>query len=240
MTRTRSRARPGEGTRLREDILAAAERLLDESGTEEALTMRAVATRTGVTTPAVYIHFADKEALLEAVCLRVWSELGAAVRERAQSRRNPLSALAEQGRAFAQFALSHPVQYRVLMMRQSLSPGMTAAAQACYEYHTQTVSECVAAGFFHGNPERLALSLWAALHGCVSLLIAQPEFPWPASPEDLIEDTIRMAGFGTALACRVPASTRVPSHAITHRFDAAAQQLMMDDPDSPDAPHRGT
>jgi hypothetical protein len=28
------------------------------------------------------------------------------------------------------------------------------------------------------DPEQLAQSLWAGMHGLVSLLIARPEFPW--------------------------------------------------------------
>lgn len=225
MTRSRSRARPGEGARLREDILDAAARILEETGTEDALTMRAVAARTGVSTPAVYMHFADKEALIEAVCLQVWSKLGATVQERGRTRRHPFSALGEQARSFARFALDHPVQYRVLMMRHSLSPGVTEAARACYQYHLNTVTECVQAGIFTGDPQRLALNLWSALHGCVSLLIAQPEFPWPAAPEEIVEDTIRMAGFGSAIASRIPPSARMSSAQLAERLDAAAQQL---------------
>ncbi|MBB3036672.1 TetR/AcrR family transcriptional regulator [Hoyosella altamirensis] len=230
MTRTRNRARPGEGARLRDDILDAAEALLEESGTEEALTMRAVAAKTGVTTPAVYLHFADKEALLEAVCLRVWSQLGAEVRERGKTRSNPFSALAEQGRTFAQFALAHPIQYRVLMMRPSMTPGVSEAAQACYQFHADTVTQCVESGILQGDSERLALSLWAALHGCVSLLIAQPDFPWPDTPDAIVEDAIRMAGYGTALSSRIPHSTRIPSSDLPRRLDAAADQLMNEGP----------
>jgi len=73
---TRVRANPGEGERLREEILSAAERLLVDAGGDEALTLRAVAQHVGVTTPSLYRHFRDKASLVSAVCLRVWHELG--------------------------------------------------------------------------------------------------------------------------------------------------------------------
>ena len=64
----RARARRGEGPRLREEILAAATRLLAETGDEEAVSIRAVAEAVGVTPPSIYLHFADKTELIFAVC----------------------------------------------------------------------------------------------------------------------------------------------------------------------------
>jgi AcrR family transcriptional regulator len=49
----RHRARRGEGDRLREEILAAAERLLLETGDESAVSIRAVADAVGVTPPSI-------------------------------------------------------------------------------------------------------------------------------------------------------------------------------------------
>jgi AcrR family transcriptional regulator len=71
----RSRARRGEGDRLREQILEAAEHLLIQTGNEEAVTIRAVAEAVGVTPPSVYLHFADKDDLLFAICERHFARL---------------------------------------------------------------------------------------------------------------------------------------------------------------------
>ena len=60
----RTRARRGEGERLREEILDAAERLLIETGNRDAVSIRAVAEAVGVTPPSIYLHFADKTELL--------------------------------------------------------------------------------------------------------------------------------------------------------------------------------
>lgn len=198
------RAKPGEGVRLREEILRAADELLAETGSEESLTLRAVAGRTGVSTPSVYLHFADKEALIEAVCLRAWDELGSRIRDAFAGTEDPFRALGRCGQAYARFALEHPTQYRVLMLRPATTPGIPPAAAACFGYMVEAVTACVEAGMFRGEPEALALRLWTAVHGCVSLLITQPGMPWPDDLDAFVGDVVRMAGYGTAVASRLP------------------------------------
>ena len=56
---TRARNRRGEGARLRDDIVAAAVALLDETGDQAAVSLRAVARRVGIAAPSIYRHFAD-------------------------------------------------------------------------------------------------------------------------------------------------------------------------------------
>ncbi|MFD3744818.1 TetR/AcrR family transcriptional regulator [Nocardia sp. NPDC058633] len=200
MTNRRVRANPGQGGRLREEILEAAEQLLESTGTEDALTVRAVATAAGVSTPSVYLHFADREALLEAVCIRVWGQLEELF-HRCQVA-DPFHSMGRFGCAYVKFALAHPVQYRVLLMRKSTSEN--PAATTCFRLMTNAISSCVATGLMHGDPGTLALQLWSAAHGCVSLLIAAPQLPWPEDLDSFIDDTIRMAGFGVAVQARLP------------------------------------
>ncbi|MFI6297030.1 TetR/AcrR family transcriptional regulator [Nonomuraea sp. NPDC050790] len=221
---TRTRARRGEGALLREEILRAAEDLLAESGAEEALTLRAVAARAGVSTPSVYLHFADKEALLEAVCLRVWDELGRLFRENDHG--DPFRALGRCGRAYARFALEHPVQYRVLLMRPPLSEreAVPAAAAACFGHMVAVVERCVESGILRGDPRRLALTLWSSVHGCVALVLAQPDFPWP-DVDELVDQAVVVAGFGSAMLSRVP-PTGIPASAeLAGDLDELAERL---------------
>ncbi|MEV0584211.1 TetR/AcrR family transcriptional regulator [Nonomuraea sp. NPDC050310] len=215
----RVRANPGEGALLRGEILRVAEELLAETGTEQALTLRAVAARAGVSTPSVYLHFSGKEALIEAVCLRAWDELAESMRlARAD---DPFARLARRGQAYARFALAHPTQYRVLLMR----PADHRAAQACFDLMLETVRDCVEAGVLTGEPEKLATRMWAAIHGCVSLLIAQPGFPWPEEIDDFVTNVVRMAGFGTAVAERLPRRGVLPTPRLGPALDAACRTL---------------
>jgi AcrR family transcriptional regulator len=199
---TRPRARPGEGALLREEILVAAEALLDEAGDESALTLRAVAARTGVTSPAVYRHFADKSVLTAAVCMRVWEALGREVRAAIASCQDPFQGLRHGAIAFLRFGLEHPVQYRLLMMgrpRRGDEPHPEQeAALACLRYVVEAVEPCVAAGVLRGDPEQIALRSLAALHGCVALVIAHPYFPWPDDLDEILDQVSRMTGLGNA------------------------------------------
>ena len=81
------------------------------------------------------------------------------------------------------------------------------------------------AGVLRGVPDRLALGLWSAVHGCVSLLIAQSAFPWHEDVEVFVDDTIRMAGFGAALFSRIPQDAVPASAVLSAELDAMLVRL---------------
>ena len=60
---------------MRDEILDATTELLLETGQAKAVSIRSVAQRVGVTPPSIYLHFADKDALLDAVCARYFEKL---------------------------------------------------------------------------------------------------------------------------------------------------------------------
>ncbi|WP_405812725.1 TetR/AcrR family transcriptional regulator [Streptomyces sp. NBC_01390] len=74
MTTSLDRAAKEQGGLLRDQLLDIAGRTL-EDGDADALTIRAVATSADVTPPSVYLHFASKQELVHATCLRVWRTL---------------------------------------------------------------------------------------------------------------------------------------------------------------------
>ncbi|GAA1977848.1 TetR/AcrR family transcriptional regulator [Amycolatopsis minnesotensis] len=221
----RARARPGDGAKLREEILRTAERLLAESGTEEALTLRAVAKLASVTTPSVYLHFSGKEALVEAVCLRVWDELGTRIRDACEGTSDPFVTLGQCGRAYIHFALEHPVQYRVLLMRPNDAEAIPPAAEACFRHMVGAVTACVENGVLKGDPETLALGMWSAMHGCASLLIAQPALPWPDDLESFVNHIVRVAGFGSALQSALPGAAVPRSRDLAAGMDGLAKTM---------------
>ncbi|MGB7449338.1 MAG: helix-turn-helix domain-containing protein, partial [Ornithinimicrobium sp.] len=65
-TADRVKNRRGEGGRLREDILRGAAELLDQTGQEQAVTLRAVARQIGISAPSIYGHFPNRESMLLA------------------------------------------------------------------------------------------------------------------------------------------------------------------------------
>ena len=68
MTARRSRSKRGEGESLRGEILDAAEAILNETGSADKVSTRAVAQRVGCSSPSIYLHFPDRAQLIFAVC----------------------------------------------------------------------------------------------------------------------------------------------------------------------------
>jgi AcrR family transcriptional regulator len=188
--------RRGEGARLRAEIIAAARRLLECSGNEDALTLRAVAREAGIAAPSIYGHFADREQILDAVVGEVFDELDLAVRSVAEAERDPARRLLAVCRAYLDFADRQPAGYRVLFER--------SRGAATGEVPRQ-MSDLAGAGAFGvlvdsvvaarveddaarqtprdaaPRPEAFAdaTALWVALHGYATLRASVPVFPWP-------------------------------------------------------------
>jgi AcrR family transcriptional regulator len=204
----RRRARRGEGELLHTEILAAARDLLAATGSETAVSIRAVADRVGVTPPSIYLHFPDKESLLEAVCAEVFTQLDVAMEEAARTADTPFAALRERGLAYVRFALANPEQYRLVLMRRGeldIGPGdiEELAAQGAFAHLIDSVRECQRIGIFvaDDDPVQLALSCWAAAHGVAALIIA---YPWLGSDaETLLTRVIEGMGLGLAMRGRV-------------------------------------
>jgi AcrR family transcriptional regulator len=178
----RVRARRGEGEKLKEQILEAAERLLVVTEDEEAVSIRAVAEAVGVTPPSIYLHFEDKDDLLVAVCERRFAQLDRALEEAGADALDPVGALIERGRAYVRFGLEYPELYRILFLRR-VGPRPIRADRtrdvAAFDHHLAAVSAAVESGAMKGDPLLVAVGLWAAVHGITSLLITKPHFEWP-------------------------------------------------------------
>ena len=83
----------------------------------EACSLRAVARRAGVSAPAVYRHFADKDALLAAVASECAERVAQAMTDAvAAAPPAPLEQFRATGIALVRFAVAHPEQYRVMWL----------------------------------------------------------------------------------------------------------------------------
>ncbi|MGH9264463.1 MAG: TetR/AcrR family transcriptional regulator [Acidimicrobiales bacterium] len=181
----RPRARRGEGELLRAEILDAAERLLIQTGDEGAVSVRAIADAAGVTPPSIYLHFADKTELFNAVCEARFADFDRYLQEAVAGVADPLEALWARGRAYVRFGLDNPEHYRILFMTRRVAdsdpgeldnlPGLTA-----FSHLVEDVARGIDSGALApGDPFLVATGLWSAVHGITSLLIARPDFPWP-------------------------------------------------------------
>lgn len=164
MEQRRRNAR-GEGGRLRDEIIAAATEILEETGSEDAITLRGVARQASVAAPSIYAHFTDREEIVAAVVAQAFGELDVALAEAAGG---GLRAICE---AYLDFAAERPHRYRVAFGRHHNLPSgeVSAEGQAAF---TRLVDAS-------GGDRRTATLIWVSLHGYASLSAAVPAFPWP-------------------------------------------------------------
>jgi AcrR family transcriptional regulator len=198
----RRRASRGSGEQLRAEIIAAAKELLSTARSSEDVSIRAVAQRVGVTSPSIYLHFVDKDALLDAVVIDVFVELDAAMVAAGESEEGPLPRLRAYGLAYVRFAVSHPEHYRIATMNPLPEPTSKmdeALASSAFEHFRTVVHECIDADIFAGDPLLITLDLWAAAHGIAALLIVKPYLPW-GSVEEAADRVLCAAALGHAAA----------------------------------------
>jgi AcrR family transcriptional regulator len=200
VTPARARSPRGEGDRLREEILEAAEALLLETGSEDAVSIRAVADRVGVSPPSIYRHFADKDTLLFDVCSLQFTRFHEYLDAKRSGHADPVEAVRAIGRAYVEFGLAYPEHYRIMFMgRSDHTPEQyrdhVLDEEASFMALVAAVGECAAVGRMDGDPFQVATTLWTAVHGLTSLLIAKPGFPWPPV-EELIERTLDAVAWG--------------------------------------------
>jgi AcrR family transcriptional regulator len=177
----RRRAPRGSGEQLREEILDATTELLLETGHAKAVSIRSVAQRVGVTPPSIYLHFADKDALLNAVCARYFEKLDEEMQRAAADQSSPIDVLRAQGLAYVSFAMKTPELYRIATMGEG-RPGSdvdVALNSSAFVHLRTSVESLLADGSYPaGDSTSYALELWAAAHGVAALLLSRPYLPW--------------------------------------------------------------
>lgn len=190
-----SRAESAAATRRA--LLDAAAELLDSGGLD-AVTLRAVGARAGVSRGAPYRHFLDKESLLIAVGTQAWDALGdrmQAIRAEpglpaAARMRGGLLALIDIGRF-------QPHLYKLMFSNPPGDP--TALARAAQRSHAEFLA-VVADLVGEQDARRYAALLISSANGIAGLeasgLLADPKWGG-VSAEDLTETLVDMiAGKG--------------------------------------------
>lgn len=166
-----------EKQKIRTNIIDAARDLFVSKGIE-AVTMREIAKRIGYSATTIYLYFADKEALLRAICDTDLLKLAATLKE-VLAIEDPVERLLTFGHTYALFSLAYPNHYRLMFMmpRPVHAP---ESSSIIYNNHEQDayfqlktlVNEVYEAGLFKpelDDPELIAQTLWAATHGVCAL-----------------------------------------------------------------------
>ncbi|MEV0620610.1 TetR/AcrR family transcriptional regulator [Nonomuraea sp. NPDC050404] len=186
----RTRNRRGEGARLRDEIVAAAVELLDETGDESAISLRSVARRAGIAPPSIYRHFPDQPTIMLAVVQQAFAELEAKLRlaldDADDGPRARLFAVCE---GYLDFAKQHPERYRTMfgglwmpaLEETSLTEAdMAALGSECMALLREVLDGCLAAGLATStDPAADTVALWLGLHGLAHQRAVTVAFPWP-------------------------------------------------------------
>ena len=185
---TRSPRKPkGHGAERREEILDAAQSLFAQKGVH-AVSTRQIAEIAGISQPALYAYFTTKDDIAAELCVRAFAILGQRMADARVGYTPNTENFDRCLRVYIDFGLDHPDAYRVAFMLEKSVDGSflektggkpMAAGKEVFQVFVEMVGELHASGLMAGDdPMAATQSLWAGLHGLVSLLIARPEFPW--------------------------------------------------------------
>jgi AcrR family transcriptional regulator len=187
------RKRRGQGHTRREEILQAAKDLFLEQG-YDSTTIRRIADRVGISAPALYLYFKDKEALMLALCDQTFGHLSEAIDEIEKTVADPMERVRRFGESYVGFGLSHPDEYRLVFLNPNMpeairrtghrmptddptAPGVGGAL--VFKRLVTIISQLEASGTkLNYPPDTCGELCWMGLHGLVSAFIMKPDFPW--------------------------------------------------------------
>jgi AcrR family transcriptional regulator len=194
---------------LRNALINAATALAAEGG-PDAVVLREVARRVGVSATAAYHHFASHEEMLQAVKYRALAVLTSEMRrarraagdgpDAAQAALGGLRAL---GVAYFRFALSEPGLFRLAFSPRGQWPAATSAAgpddpdKDPFALLSQVLDELVQAGAITAaRRPGLEYVVWAAVHGAAMLCLDGPLSRFDAAQREqmlgrVLDTTIR-------------------------------------------------
>lgn len=152
---------------LRAALIAAAREALETTPPEQ-LSLKALATRLGVSQPAPYRHFANRDALLAAVAADGFERFGDALRA-AEQEGPPEQAFERSCLAYLRFGRENMGVYRLMfasqLPRATGDQRLAVAGLAAFDLLLRSVQRHVAAT----DAEAIAIWIWSTLHGLVML-----------------------------------------------------------------------
>ncbi len=199
----RERNPRGQGDRLRDEVLAALVRLVDDEERMRPLPLsfREVAREAGVTAPALYRHFANKDELGRAAEQDGFARLVAAMDAADEvAGGSPSERLIAMAQAYCRFALENRGYFRIMFKAgpagfDGVRTTPSAAEQVAERWRTAVVRLREQGIELSQTPEQAAMFVWSSVHGRLSLSSAI-EAVWPPGDvfsyvEKLVESLVK-------------------------------------------------
>jgi AcrR family transcriptional regulator len=180
--------REREKSETRDKILDAARELFITEG-YDGVSMRRVAEKIEYSPTAIYVHFADKNELFHELCHQDYARLAEVFQSSAMST-DPIERLKQIGRTYMEFGLRYPNHYKFMFMtpHPQMEPDEEEREQImgnpeldAYAFLKWAVQQAIDAGRFREeltDAELVSQTLWASVHGVISLNIAKCQDPW--------------------------------------------------------------
>jgi AcrR family transcriptional regulator len=179
--------REREKSETRDKILDAARELFISEG-YEGVSMRRVAEKIEYSPTAIYVHFKDKNQLFHELCSQDYARLAEVFQSSAMPI-DPVERLRQIGRTYIEFGVQHPNHYKFMFMtpHPPLEPDdeerekMGNPEVDAYAFLKWSVQQAISAGRLReelADAELVSQTLWAAVHGVISLNIAKCTDAW--------------------------------------------------------------
>ncbi len=141
---------------------------------DTAVSLRALAKQLGVSAPALYRHFSDRESLLAELAVAGFEELRA--RLLAVDQRVPRRALIDIGLVYVAFAQDEPNLYRLMfggrVLPKGAHPTLDKAGHNAFHVLEDTIDRAQRSGYLKPMPVALmTAAAWSLVHGLAQLTI---------------------------------------------------------------------
>jgi len=179
--------REREKSATRDKILDAARELFVTEG-YEGVSMRRVADKIEYSPTAIYVHFADKQQLFRELCHRDYARLAEALQSSVTTA-DPIERLRQIGAIYVEFGTHYPNHYKFMFMTPHPGQEMDEIdrdmhrnpEKDAYAFLKWAIRQAIDARRFRDgieDPELISQTLWAAVHGVISLQIAKGCDAW--------------------------------------------------------------
>jgi AcrR family transcriptional regulator len=177
---TRPRNPRGEGSKLREQLLAATAEVLNEVGDADRASVRAIARRAGVSPTALYLQFPDRDALIAAAVDAGFETFNAELMTAASIDGPPLERLLQMGRAYLAFSEQRPALYATLFStrRTAVDKDPNVDRDRALDGVVVLLRE-INPSLEYDPACELAILIWSTLHGYAMLRTVRPHLEWP-------------------------------------------------------------
>ncbi|WP_020403169.1 TetR/AcrR family transcriptional regulator [Gracilimonas tropica] len=161
---------------LRDQILNISRHILYKDG-YKSLSMRKIARKAEVTATSIYLYFENKDHLLHTLIEESVEDLSTHIEEQALPKANTIDRFKAIIQSYVEFGMSNPEKYEIIYQVRSDAMARYPKekfrkARRAYELLVKTIEEGVKEGLMEvDDPVLAAYSIWAQLHGVVSVVL---------------------------------------------------------------------